>query len=83
VSRQHYAHAEEANSILHDIHHLSNDELEMLYGIRIDKDGTVFDPVSQVTFTSLREWANEEIREEEWTESEHGFETGRKFHDDF
>ncbi len=83
MSRHHYTHSEEANSIFHDIQHLAREELELLYGIRIDKDGTVFDPVSEHTFGSLTEWANEEAREEEWTESEHGFEQGRKYHDDF
>ena len=83
MSRHHYTHSEESNSIFHDIQHLSNEELEILYGILIQSDGKVYDPVSEITFASLTEWANEEVRDEEWTEVEHGYETGKKFYDEF
>lgn len=83
MSRHHYTHSEEANNIFHNIHHLPWEELEMLYGIQINPDGKVFDPVANITYASLTEWANEEVREEEWSESEFGNENGRKYYDEF
>jgi hypothetical protein len=42
---------------LHDIRVLTTNEIINLYGIEIDDDGSVWDPIENWGFNDLRSWA--------------------------
>ena len=83
MSRHHYTHSDTLENILHDINTLTDDELETLYGISIDKeDRTVMDTVTGIQYKSVFEWASEQEEEDEWDEAAH-HQTGRRFDEGF
>lgn len=83
MSRHHYAHAQEASTLLYDIDHSNPEELMHLYGIEIYEDGTVFDPVENRKFNTVYEWAEWQSKEEEWDEIAHPHASSRKFDEEF
>lgn len=65
--------ANDANSLVYDIEHLTAQELTKLYGIEFFEDpdskiGRVFDPVSQKEFPSLLDWSAAQAEEDEWSD---------------
>jgi hypothetical protein len=44
-------------SVVFDVHTKTHEELEELYGIEIDDDGTVYDPCEMREYDSLSDWA--------------------------
>ena len=54
-----------SKTIMHDINVLSSAELELQYGVSIDPDGSVWDPLEGTWFDSIREWALFVISEED------------------
>jgi len=88
MSRQHYVQAHEANSIDHDIQHLSARELQDLYGIEFfedpdSKSGRVYDPVAMKEYATLAEWAAAQVEEEGWSGMAHPHSSGRIFDDEY
>lgn len=61
----HHAVAHDAQHILHDIETLSHDEVESVYGIQLQEDGTVFDPMYNMKFSSVSDWATFGAEQEE------------------
>ena len=76
MSRNYTTTAQEVANILHDVKGRTNEEVEQLYGIRFDEDGTIFDPTYNMTFTSLGDWALFSV-EQDHTEFD------EKFYDDY
>jgi len=73
MSKHHHSH----NRIWSDIQHLSTAELEELYDIHVEEDGTVWDTLEHKGFDSLTEWAAyTESLEDEYD----GYETSGKKH---
>jgi hypothetical protein len=73
MSRRHSIVANESNSLIYDIEHLSAVELNRLYGIEFFEDpdskmGRVYDPVIQKDFESLQEWSLTQVEEETWSD---------------
>lgn len=83
MSRHHYAHAQESNTLLYDIDHSTPEDLMHLYGIEIYENGSVFDPVENRTFKTIYEWAEWQAKEEEWDEVAHEHAVSRRFDDEF
>ncbi len=67
----HHAISSDVEHVLHDINHLSAEEVETLYGIVVEEAGIVFDPVENKRFSSISEWAEfeAELDEMEFSES--------------
>lgn len=73
MSRRHSIVANESNSLIYDIEHLSAVELNRLYGIEFFEDpdsktGRVYDPVIQKDFESIQEWSLTQVEEETWSD---------------
>jgi len=73
MSRRHSILANDANSLVYDIEHLTAQELTKLYGIEFFEDpdsklGKVFDPVAQREFPSLLDWSTSQAEEGEWSD---------------
>lgn len=47
----------EVSNVLHEMKGKSNDEIERMFGIEFNDDGTIFDPTYQREFESIAEWA--------------------------
>lgn len=74
-------HSHTQDNVLHDVNTLSNRELEDLYGISIEEDGTVVDTVTGKTYNTILLWAAEQEQEEEWDEASHPHQTSHRFDD--
>ncbi len=88
MTRIHHAHSHEANSIDHDVQHLSAKELADLYGIEFFEDpdskiGRVFDSVANKEYDSLADWASAQVEEEEWSGLAHAHQNNRLFDDEY
>jgi len=86
MSRHYHAYSE-ASSLEHDVQHLSEQELENLYGIEFlqktgYKKGPVYDPVAAREYRSLHDWIAEQNEEDMWSDAEH-HQISRKFDEDF
>lgn len=46
-----------STQVLHDIQALPQEDIVELYGIEVNEDGSIFDPMENRTFTNLLEWA--------------------------
>lgn len=53
------------SQVLFDIENLSTQQLMDKYGIEIDKNGCVYDPMLLSKFDNIDEWANYLLEEEE------------------
>lgn len=65
MSRHHAAHAGDVTHIVNDIHNMSFEEAENMYGIELKKDGTVYDVMYGRSFDSLGEWAEYNVQQDE------------------
>lgn len=88
MSRHHYVQSHEANSIDHDVKHLSAKELQDLYGIQFIEDpdsktSTVWDPVANKEFVSLAEWAAHQVQEEQWSDLARANQNVRGYDEDY
>ncbi len=54
MSKRNYS---QTHGAVGDIQRLSHEELEQLYNIEIDEDGSVFDQTLNSSFETLEEWA--------------------------
>ena len=70
-------------AIIHDIQTLSKEELENLYGIQINEDGSVFDPVTNKSYDTIQLWAGDQEEEDDWEMYTHRPSRGGRFSDDF
>lgn len=82
MSRYYHTVSNDVDHILHDYRHLPVDEFKMLYGIEIEEDGTVYDPVLNKEFPSIPDWAKEEAEIEEM-ETGHEYGHGKETHEDY
>lgn len=82
MSRHHYVHSHEADNIHHDRKTLPKEEFERLYGIDLNEDGSVYDTVTNMSFTTLEDWIAEQVVEEEFAECEHTHQVSKKFDTD-
>lgn len=78
----HHAISSDVEHILHDIEHLSQEEVEQLYGIVLEENGAIFDPTENRHFKTVGEWAEYEAEQDEMEFSEH-FGHGKQTHEDF
>lgn len=69
-------------SIQYDIKHLPTEEVERIYGININTDGTVYDAAYDKTFNSLQEWMNFEADLDDMEYSEE-YGHGKQEYDDY
>lgn len=53
----HHTITNDVRSILHEISTLSSAEVERLYGIEINEDGSVYDLGTSMTFDNISAWA--------------------------
>ena len=65
-----------------DYERYTKEEFQELYGVEINEDGTVFDPVTNKTFPSLAEWAIAENEYESMDSSEE-YGHGKQAYDDW
>jgi hypothetical protein len=78
---KHYMHYQ--CRVMHDIQCMSIEQLEELYDITVDQDGTVWDNCEGKEFSTLSEWGLfiEELNRE-LDEDEHIVKTGKRRYDD-
>lgn len=82
MSRHHHRAAETAGTIQHDIQHLPKEEIELMYGIQINEDGTVYDSAYDKVFRTIGEWISFETEFDEMDYSEE-FGHGKQLYDDY
>ena len=82
MSRHHHAGVETAGSIQHDYRHLSQEDFERAYGVELNPDGSVFDPVNQKEFNTLNEWISFEAEQDEMDYAE-SYGHGKQTHEDY
>ena len=66
MSRHHAAHAGDVTHIINDIRSMSKEEAETVYGIELREGGIVYDVMYRREFSSLGEWADFNVREDEF-----------------
>lgn len=71
MSRNYANVAHEVSHVLNEIKHLTADEVEALYGIRVSKDGSVLDITYNMVFGSVGEWAEFSVEQDNVEFSEH------------
>ena len=74
-------HSQTYDNVLHDVNTLTERELEDLYGISIDEDGTVVDTVTGKEYKTILLWAAEQEQEEEWDEVSHPHQVSHRYDD--
>lgn len=45
--------------VWYDIEHMSDEDLELKYGLEISEDGEVWDSLTYTTYVDLEDWASE------------------------
>lgn len=68
--------------LMHDVAELSAEELDSLYGITVDADGSVWDNLEGKEFSSLFLWAEYTASQEEADDTFHKTGGGRWYDDD-
>lgn len=63
MSHKHYA--PQVRGVMHDIQVMSYDEIQDYYGIEIDNDGSIWDPLEGKSFKDIHEWATFAAEQEE------------------
>lgn len=82
MSRHHHAAVETAETILHDYKHLSPSEFANQYGLELRSDGSVYDVAYGQKFSSLNDWIEFEVEQEEMSYSE-DYGHGKQTYEDF
>lgn len=82
MSRHHHKAAETVETIQHDLNDLSKEELEQMYGIALNSDGSVFDSTYKLKFNSISDWMTFEAEQNEMDFSE-DYGHGKQTHSDF
>lgn len=71
MSRHHQTHANDVSFILNSVRDMSREEIQAVYGIELNTDGTVFDPTYNQSFGSIGEWADFSVSQDEVEYSSH------------
>ena len=69
----------EINFLVNDIKNMNADEADRAYGIKVDTDGSVYDPTYDQSFKDVREWASFTVEQDYDDFSDHG---GSGFYDE-
>lgn len=70
MSRHHSSHAHEVSSMIRSINEMGEEEASRIYGIEFMDGGKVFDIMYNREFTSLGDWAEFTVEQEETETSE-------------
>lgn len=82
MSRHHHVHANEVTHVVNDVRRLSVEEAQITYGIEIHEDGSVFDPTYNRKFTTIGEWAEFSVEQDEMDYAEE-FGHSKQTHSDY
>lgn len=65
--------AQEVHHIVNDINSMDVDTIKQIHGIELNEDGSVFDPVYNLRFDGIIEWAEFSVNEDntEYSENMH------------
>ena len=65
----------DVRELLRNIHGLTADQIEDELGVMIESDGTVYDPIDDVSYSSLEDWAECQVgKQDEKIHPHHGWE---------
>lgn len=70
MSRNHSVIANEAAHLAKEVEGLDAEEAQMIHGIEIGSDRSVYDPMYDLNFSSVREWAEFTVEQDELSYSE-------------
>jgi hypothetical protein len=71
MTRHYHVDAHELSTTLHNLNTLPPENIETLYGIKINEDGTVLDIVQNIVFDTVEDWAKSCAVQETTKYSEH------------
>lgn len=57
MSKRYNSVKSEVTHVLHDVKGRSTEEIEAMFGIQLNDDGTVYDPTYHQYFKSIADWA--------------------------
>ena len=82
MSRHHHTISSEISHILYELQNMSKEEAQTVYGIKLQEDGTVYDPTYDKYFESLGDWAEFNAEQDEMEYGEQ-FGHGKQTYSDY
>ena len=71
MSRNHSASAQDAAHIINEMIGLDAEQAYDKFGVEMNEDGSIFDPIYQMKFQTIGEWANFSVEQDNIESEEH------------